>query len=74
MITWDTIKWQLLACSEIFIIHDDIEFCLQEKTKLDAQLVAQESMIHGLKAERKLWGEELAQQGKGEGWGAGSAG
>ncbi|XP_038050851.1 leucine-rich repeat and coiled-coil domain-containing protein 1-like [Patiria miniata] len=35
----------------------------QEKSRLTAQLVAQESVIEGLKAERKLWSQELAQQG-----------
>lgn len=37
---------------------------LQDKTKLLAQVEAQDSVISGLKAERKLWGQELAQQGK----------
>ena len=35
----------------------------QEKSRLASQLVAQESVMEGLKAERKLWGQELAQQG-----------
>ncbi|PIK58736.1 hypothetical protein BSL78_04356 [Apostichopus japonicus] len=35
----------------------------KEKIRLQTQLVAQESVIEGLKAERKLWGQELAQQG-----------
>ena len=35
----------------------------QEKSRLASQLVAQESVIEGLKAERKLWSQELAQQG-----------
>ncbi|XP_071785134.1 leucine-rich repeat and coiled-coil domain-containing protein 1-like isoform X1 [Asterias amurensis] len=35
----------------------------QEKSRLAAQVVAQESVIEGLKAERKLWSQELAQQG-----------
>ncbi|XP_065065205.1 leucine-rich repeat and coiled-coil domain-containing protein 1-like isoform X2 [Rhopilema esculentum] len=35
----------------------------QDKDKLLAQVKAQESLIEGLRAERKLWGEELAQQG-----------
>ena len=30
---------------------------------MQSQIQAQESVIEGLKAERKLWGEELAQQG-----------
>ena len=36
---------------------------MKEKIKLESQLQAQESVIEGLKAERRLWGEELAQQG-----------
>ncbi|XP_029447439.1 leucine-rich repeat and coiled-coil domain-containing protein 1 isoform X5 [Rhinatrema bivittatum] len=40
-----------------------IELFKQEKSKLISQLTAQESVIDGLKAERKIWGQELAQQG-----------
>ena len=40
-----------------------LEILKQEKVKLTSQLQAQTSVIEGLKAERKLWGEELAQQG-----------
>jgi hypothetical protein len=35
----------------------------QDKSKLLSQVRAQESVIQGLRMERKLWGEELAQQG-----------
>lgn len=35
----------------------------QDKSKLLSQVRAQESVIQGLRLERKLWGEELAQQG-----------
>ena len=35
----------------------------QEKVTLLSQVHAQESVIEGLKSERKIWGEELAQQG-----------
>eukprot|EP00794_Sanderia_malayensis_P018762 gene18762-20653_t len=35
----------------------------QEKDKLLAQVKALESVIEGLRTERKLWGHELAQQG-----------
>ncbi|XP_044521747.1 leucine-rich repeat and coiled-coil domain-containing protein 1 [Gracilinanus agilis] len=35
----------------------------QEKSQLTSQLTAQESIIDGLRAERKIWGQELAQQG-----------
>ena len=40
-----------------------LELLKQEKSKLTSQVQAQLSVIDGLKAERKLWGEELAQQG-----------
>nr|XP_054748125.1 leucine-rich repeat and coiled-coil domain-containing protein 1-like [Lytechinus pictus]XP_054748126.1 leucine-rich repeat and coiled-coil domain-containing protein 1-like [Lytechinus pictus] len=40
-----------------------LEALRQEKSRLAAQLVALESVVDGLKAERKLWGQELAQQG-----------
>uniref|UniRef100_A0A8C3SAY0 Leucine-rich repeat and coiled-coil domain-containing protein 1 n=1 Tax=Chelydra serpentina TaxID=8475 RepID=A0A8C3SAY0_CHESE len=40
-----------------------IELLKQEKSKLISQLTAQESVIDGLKVERKIWGQELAQQG-----------
>uniref|UniRef100_A0A803TTZ6 Leucine-rich repeat and coiled-coil domain-containing protein 1 n=1 Tax=Anolis carolinensis TaxID=28377 RepID=A0A803TTZ6_ANOCA len=40
-----------------------LELLKQEKSKLISQITAQESIIDGLKAERKIWGEELAQQG-----------
>uniref|UniRef100_A0A8D0HBT2 Leucine-rich repeat and coiled-coil domain-containing protein 1 n=1 Tax=Sphenodon punctatus TaxID=8508 RepID=A0A8D0HBT2_SPHPU len=40
-----------------------IELFKQEKSKLISQLKAQESVIDALKAERKIWGQELAQQG-----------
>ncbi|XP_077580966.1 leucine-rich repeat and coiled-coil domain-containing protein 1 isoform X2 [Stigmatopora nigra] len=35
----------------------------KDKTRLASQVGAQESVIDGLRAERKLWGQELAQQG-----------
>ncbi|XP_062986965.1 leucine-rich repeat and coiled-coil domain-containing protein 1 isoform X2 [Elgaria multicarinata webbii] len=41
----------------------DLALLKQEKSKLISQITAQESVIDGLKAERKLWGQELAQQG-----------
>ncbi|XP_072461089.1 leucine-rich repeat and coiled-coil domain-containing protein 1 isoform X2 [Notamacropus eugenii] len=40
-----------------------LELLKQEKSQLISQLTAQESIIDGLKAERKIWGQELAQQG-----------
>ncbi|KAM4688920.1 leucine-rich repeat and coiled-coil domain-containing protein 1 [Discoglossus pictus] len=40
-----------------------IELLKKEKSKLISQLTAQESLIDGLKAERKIWGQELTHQG-----------
>ncbi|KYO48342.1 leucine-rich repeat and coiled-coil domain-containing protein 1 isoform X1 [Alligator mississippiensis] len=40
-----------------------IELLKQEKSKLISQLTAQESVIDGLRMERKVWGQELAHQG-----------
>ncbi|KAM9308406.1 leucine-rich repeat and coiled-coil domain-containing protein 1 [Gastrophryne carolinensis] len=40
-----------------------IQLLKQDKCKLISQLTAQESLIDGLKAERKIWGQELTQQG-----------
>ena len=36
----------------------------QEHSRMKSQLVAQDSVIEGLRAERKLWSQELAQQGQ----------
>ncbi|XP_066404128.1 leucine-rich repeat and coiled-coil domain-containing protein 1 isoform X1 [Molothrus aeneus] len=40
-----------------------VELLKKENTKLISQLTAQESVIDGLKMERKIWGQELAEQG-----------
>ncbi|XP_067835632.1 leucine-rich repeat and coiled-coil domain-containing protein 1 isoform X2 [Heptranchias perlo] len=40
-----------------------IELLKQEKSRLISQLTAQESVIDGLRAEKRIWGQELAQQG-----------
>ncbi|XP_068956300.1 LOW QUALITY PROTEIN: leucine-rich repeat and coiled-coil domain-containing protein 1 [Petaurus breviceps papuanus] len=40
-----------------------IELLKQEKSQLISQLTAQESIIDGLRAERKILGQELAQRG-----------
>ncbi|NXI75836.1 LRCC1 protein, partial [Rhipidura dahli] len=40
-----------------------IELLKKENGKLISQLTAQESVIDGLKMERKIWGQELAEQG-----------
>lgn len=41
-----------------------VELLKKENVKLISQLTAQESVIDGLKMERKIWGQELAEQGK----------
>uniref|UniRef100_UPI00398E7AB5 leucine-rich repeat and coiled-coil domain-containing protein 1 isoform X2 n=1 Tax=Pristiophorus japonicus TaxID=55135 RepID=UPI00398E7AB5 len=40
-----------------------IELLKQEKSRLISQLTAQESVIDGIRAEKRIWGQELAQQG-----------
>ncbi|XP_015259751.1 PREDICTED: leucine-rich repeat and coiled-coil domain-containing protein 1-like [Cyprinodon variegatus] len=40
-----------------------LETLKKEKGQLVSQLMAQESVIDGLRAERRIWGQELAQQG-----------
>ncbi|NWT18334.1 LRCC1 protein, partial [Vireo altiloquus] len=41
----------------------EVELLKKENGKLISQLAAQESVIDGLKMERKIWGQELAEQG-----------
>ncbi|NXU04042.1 LRCC1 protein, partial [Buphagus erythrorhynchus] len=51
------------------VVEDDkqkavqVELLKKENGKLISQLTAQESVIDGLKMERKIWGQELAEQG-----------
>ncbi|XP_039109414.1 leucine-rich repeat and coiled-coil domain-containing protein 1 isoform X2 [Hyaena hyaena] len=51
------------------LIEDDkqksiqIELLKHEKIQLVSELAAKESLIYGLRTERKVWGHELAQQG-----------
>ncbi|KAL6103996.1 lrrcc1 [Pungitius sinensis] len=40
-----------------------LELLKKDKGRLLSQLTAQESVIDGLRAERRIWGQELAQQG-----------
>nr|XP_020490923.1 leucine-rich repeat and coiled-coil domain-containing protein 1 [Labrus bergylta] len=40
-----------------------LELLKKDKSRLLSQLTAQESVIDGLRAERRIWGQELAQQG-----------
>lgn len=53
------------CCVAVLIItlRTDCMFYLQENTRLLAQVSAQESVVEGLREERKLWGKELAHQG-----------
>ncbi|XP_060730038.1 leucine-rich repeat and coiled-coil domain-containing protein 1 isoform X2 [Tachysurus vachellii] len=44
-------------------INIQLELLKKDKSKLLSQLSAQETVIEGLRAERRLWGQELAQQG-----------
>ncbi|GAA6108442.1 leucine-rich repeat and coiled-coil domain-containing protein 1 isoform X2 [Tachysurus ichikawai] len=44
-------------------INVQLELLKKDKSKLLSQLSAQETVIEGLRAERRLWGQELAQQG-----------
>uniref|UniRef100_A0A3P9AK77 Leucine-rich repeat and coiled-coil domain-containing protein 1 n=1 Tax=Esox lucius TaxID=8010 RepID=A0A3P9AK77_ESOLU len=40
-----------------------LELLKKDKARLLSQLTAQESVVDGLRAERRIWGQELAQQG-----------
>ena len=46
----------------IIIAQSTIRLC-QENAHLSAQVSAQDSIVCGLREERKLWGHELALQG-----------
>ncbi|XP_060099536.1 leucine-rich repeat and coiled-coil domain-containing protein 1 isoform X2 [Heteronotia binoei] len=64
-----TFNWKSRIRALEHMVEDDkqktiqLELLQQEKSKLISQIAAQESVIDGLKAERKIWGQELAQQG-----------
>ncbi|XP_057292274.1 leucine-rich repeat and coiled-coil domain-containing protein 1-like isoform X2 [Hydractinia symbiolongicarpus] len=49
--------------SSIRHIGSKVESLQQDKERMAAHIRGQESVIHGLRSERKLWGQELAQQG-----------
>ena len=49
----------LYVCVCVCVIHSQF----QENAQLSARAAAQESVISGLREERKLWGQELALQG-----------
>lgn len=44
-------------------LGQQMELLKKEKAQLLSKLTAQESVMDGLKEERKIWGQELAQQG-----------
>ncbi|XP_077208119.1 leucine-rich repeat and coiled-coil domain-containing protein 1 isoform X2 [Paroedura picta] len=64
-----TFNWKSRIRALEHMVEDDkqktiqLELLKEEKSKLISQITAQESVIDGLKAERKIWGQELAQQG-----------
>ena len=45
-------------------IQTNALFNSQDKNRMSAHIKGQDSIIQGLRSERKLWGQELAQQGK----------
>ncbi|KAK2559570.1 Leucine-rich repeat and coiled-coil domain-containing protein 1 [Acropora cervicornis] len=57
------VKEQRGRISELSRGRQDIVGDYKDKAKLTAQIRAQVSVIEGLRSERKLWSEELAQQG-----------
>lgn len=44
-------------------LNVQLELLKKDKSKLLSQLTAQETVIEGLRSERRLWGQELARQG-----------
>ena len=54
------------ACSLVVlvVVRGSVLICQQENIRMQSTIHAQESLIGGLKAERRLWGQELAQQGE----------
>ncbi|XP_015280956.1 PREDICTED: leucine-rich repeat and coiled-coil domain-containing protein 1 [Gekko japonicus] len=64
-----TLNWKSRIQALEYMVEEDkqktiqLELLKQEKSKLISQITAQESVIDGLKTERKIWGQELAQQG-----------
>ncbi|XP_059914505.1 leucine-rich repeat and coiled-coil domain-containing protein 1 [Gadus macrocephalus] len=54
---------QELKSEQDLRLGPQLELLKKDKSRLLSQLTAQESVIDGLRAERKIWGQELAQQG-----------
>ena len=51
------------AIEELKKIREQILVLQKERREVDARLVAQESILSGLREEKKLWSHELAHQG-----------
>jgi leucine-rich repeat/coiled-coil domain-containing protein 1 len=51
------------AIEELKKIREQILLLQKERREVDARLVAQESILAGLREEKKLWSHELAHQG-----------
>ena len=51
------------AIDELKKIREQILVLQKERREVDARLVAQESILSGLREEKKLWSHELAHQG-----------
>ena len=51
------------AIEELKKIREQILILQKERRETDARLVAQESVLSGLREEKKLWSHELAHQG-----------
>jgi len=49
---------------ELKKIREQIVVLQKERREVDARLIAQESVLSGLREEKKLWSQELAHQGK----------
>lgn len=51
------------AIEELKKIREQVVILQKERREIDARLVAQESILSGLREEKKLWSHELAHQG-----------
>ena len=51
------------AIEELKKIREQVVILQKERREIDARLVAQESILAGLREEKKLWSHELAHQG-----------
>ncbi len=51
------------AIDELKKIREQILLLQKERREVDARLIAQESILSGLREEKKLWSHELAHQG-----------